>query len=262
MKNLIFVLLIATLSFCCVSCSKAPTDESSGDKQPAVSNTEQPTTSQPTEALWYNPEWIAGAKYNQPIEVLDTDSSLGRYSLQTKTIGIRDIVEYHGHPCDGLVIAYVEIREALRRLFPDGVVDRTDLRVVSKNGPCWVDTATMMTGARINFETLSIDPAIGDGFIVQKISTGEAYDVHLKPGVFPSDQAALENTIRVLRAEGKEVTAEQIDTVQNMADALSRKLLNTPPDEIIDTKPLPDYQYNFQIETGKRGDIINKNAPR
>jgi hypothetical protein len=47
------------------------------------------------------------------------------------------------------------------------VVDRTDLRVVSKNGPCWVDAACWLTGARINFQTLRVDASVGDGFIVQ-----------------------------------------------------------------------------------------------
>ena len=211
---------------------------------------------------WYYPDWIKDAKYNEPIQVLDTDSALGRYSLKTKELSIKDIVEFHGHPCDGLVIAFVEIREVFKKLFPDGIVDRTDLRVVSKNGPCWVDTAAMMTGARINFGTLSLDPKIGDGFIVQKVSTGEAYSVHLKPGVFPKEQAELEGKIRALRAEGKPVDPKEIDRVETMADALSKKLLNTPPEEILDVKRLPDYKFEFQFKPGKRGDIVNKNAKR
>jgi len=72
----------------------------------------------------------------------------------------------HGHLCDGLVIAFVQLGQAFAHLFQDGVVDRTDLRVVSKNGPCWVDVAAMMTGARINFQTLRIEAAVGNGFIV------------------------------------------------------------------------------------------------
>ncbi|MGD9128176.1 MAG: formylmethanofuran dehydrogenase subunit E family protein [Planctomycetia bacterium] len=214
-------------------------------------------------AVWYYPDWMAEAKYNAPIRVLDTDSALGRYSLKDKTIGIRDIVQFHGHPCDGLVIAYVEIGEVLKRLFPDGVIDRTDLRVVSKNGPCWVDTAAMMTGARINFGTLSIDPAIGDGFIIQKISTGETYQVHLKDGIFPKEQAELEKEIRSLRAEGKPVTPAQIDQVEKMADDLSKKLLNTPPEELLDIEKMDDYEFKFQFASpGNRGDIINKDVGR
>lgn len=112
-------------------------------------------------ADWFYPEWAARAPYNQPIRVRDTDSALGRHSLKTKEIGLKDLARMHGHLCDGLVIAFVQIKAVLIRLFPDGVVDRTDLRAVSKNGPCWVDAVAFMTGARINFQTLRIDNSSG-----------------------------------------------------------------------------------------------------
>ena len=217
-----------------------------------------------------SPDWFylasfAKAKYNKPIVVRDTDSALGRYCLETKEIGLKDLARIHGHACDGLVIAFVEIKAALNKLFPEGVVDRTDLRVVSKNGPCWVDTATMMTGARINFKTLKIDKAIGDGFIIQRISTGEAYDVHLKPGVFPADQAALEGKIRAARGKGDPVSAQDIDTVEKMADALSLKLPSTPPDKLLDLKKVESFQFspNDTVDVfGNRGDVINKDMSR
>jgi len=213
---------------------------------------------------WFYPKSVAEAKYNKPIVVLDTDSALGRYSLKTKEIGLKDLARIHGHLCDGLVIAYIEIRAALEKLFPDGIVDRTDLRAVSKNGPCWVDTVSLMTGARINFKTLRLDK-IGDGFVIQRISTGKAYDVHLKPGVFPDSQAKLEGKIRKLRAQGKPVTAKDIDTVEEMANALNTRLLTTDPDKLVDIKPLPDFKFspNDSVNVfGNRGDIINKNMPR
>jgi formylmethanofuran dehydrogenase subunit E len=213
-------------------------------------------------ADWFFPDWAANAPYNKPIVVRDTDSALGRYNLQTKEISVKDLSRMHGHMCDGLVIAFVEIKAVLSKLFPDGIVDRTDLCVVSKNGPCWADTAAFMTGGRINFRTLRIDASIGDGFIIQKVSTGEAYDVHLKPGVFPADQAALEAKIRGLRAEGKPVTAADIDAVEKMGDALSLKLLSTPPEQLLDIKKLEKYKFNFSDLFGNRGDVINKDMPR
>jgi formylmethanofuran dehydrogenase subunit E len=211
---------------------------------------------------WFYPEWAANAPYNKPIVVRDTDSALGRYNLKTKEIGLKDLSRIHGHMCDGLVIAFVEISAVLNKLYPDGVVDRTDLYVVSKNGPCWADAAAFMTGARINFKSLRIDSSIGDGFIIQRTSTGKAYDVHLKPGVFPEDQAALEAKIRMLRAQGKPVTAEDIDTVEKMGDALSLKLLMTPPEQLLDIEELHDYKFSFSDMFGNRGDIINKDMPR
>jgi formylmethanofuran dehydrogenase subunit E len=213
-------------------------------------------------ADWFYPEWAATAKYNKPIVVRDTDSALGRYSLKTKEIGLKDLARIHGHMCDGLVIAFVEIKAVLENLFPDGVVDRTDLRAVSKNGPCWVDTVAMMTGARINFQTLRIDNNIGDGFVIQRISTGQAYDVHLKPAVFPKEQADLENMIRRLRAQEKSVLARDIDKVEKMADALSLRMLTKPPSELLEIKLLPGYRFKWLDLCGERGDIINRSMPR
>ncbi|UCF82521.1 MAG: formylmethanofuran dehydrogenase subunit E family protein [Desulfobacteraceae bacterium] len=211
---------------------------------------------------WFYPEWAANAPYNNPIMVRDTDSALGRYNQKTKSIGLKDLSRIHGHMCDGLVIAFVEIKGVFEKLFPEGVVDRTDLQVVSKNGPCWADAAALMTGARINFKTLRIDASIGDGFIIQRISTGEAYQVHLRPGVFPDDQAALENKIRNLRAQGKPVTAEDIDAVEKMGDALSLKLLTTPAEQLLDIEKLENYKFSVSDMFGNRGDIINKDMPR
>lgn len=211
---------------------------------------------------WFYPEWASKAMNSNPIVVLDTDSSLGRYSLKTKEIGLKDLARVHGHMCDGLVVAYVQIKAVLEKLFPNGIVDRTDLRAVSKNGPCWVDAVAIMTGARVNFQTLRIDNTIGDGFIVQKISTGEAYKVHLKRGIFPKELADLEGKIRQLRAKGELVKAEDINQVEKMQDALSLRVLTTPPSELLDIEPLIGYRFVPADFFGQRGDIINKSMPR
>jgi hypothetical protein len=75
-----------------------------------------------------------------------------------------------------------------------------------------------MTGARINFQTLRVDNAIGDGFIIQRISTGDANEVQLKQGVFPAEQARLETRIRELRRLGHSVSAADIDRVESLAN--------------------------------------------
>ena len=215
-------------------------------------------------ADWFYPAWAAQAKFNQPIKVRDTDSALGRYSLQTKQIGLKDLARIHGHLCDGLVIAFVEIKTVLEKMFPNGVVDRTDLRAVSKNGPCIVDAVSFMTGARVNFQTLRVDQSIGEGFIIQRISTGETYRVNLKPGVMTEKQIELERNIRNQRGAGKSVSPESIDTVEQLANQLIRKVLNTPPQELLEIHPLPNFQFvaNLTDFDGGRGDVINKNMPR
>lgn len=211
---------------------------------------------------WFYPAWAAEAPNARPVRVRDTDSALGRYSLKTKEVGLKDLARIHGHLCDGLVISFVEVKAALEKLFPDGIVDRTDVRAVSKNGPCWVDAVTMMTGARINFQTLRIDNSVGDGFIVQRISTGDAWEVRLKPGVFPAEQAALEERIRAQRARGEAVAAADIDLVEKLAEATSRKILTTPPGELLELKSLPHYKFSPTDLFGSRSDIINRSMPR
>lgn len=211
---------------------------------------------------WFFPEWVSKAEYNKPVLVRDTDSALGRYSLKLKEVGLKDLARFHGHLCDGLVISFIEIKAVLEKLFPERVVDRTDLRAVSKNGPCWIDAVMYLTGARINFQTLRVDYSIGDGFIIQRISTGEAYEVHLKQGVFPEEQALLEESIRNKRRQGKAVPAEEIDRVEEMANSLIRKILSTPPEEILDIVRLPSYSFRPFDFIGERGDIINKSMPR
>jgi formylmethanofuran dehydrogenase subunit E len=211
---------------------------------------------------WFFPDWAAKAPGSAPILVRDTDSALGRYSLQPKAIGLKDLARVHGHLCDGLVISFVLIKAGLEALFADGIIDRTDLRAVSKNGPCWVDTVALMTGARINFQTLRIDNSVGDGFILQRMSNGLACDVRLKPGVFPVDQAALEADIRATRARGEPVGAALIDQVEAMANALSERLLTTPPAQTVSVAALATYRFAASDLFGTRGDIINKDMPR
>ena len=198
---------------------------------------------------WFYPDWAAVAPGSAPILVRDTDSALGRYSLRPKALGLKDLARVHGHLCDGMVIGYVAIKAGLETLFPDGIVDRTDLRAVSKNGPCWVDVVSLMTGARINSQTLRIDNTVGDGFILQRISTGQACDVRLKPGVFPPDQAALEAGIRATRAGGEPVSAAIIDQAEAMANALNERLLTVPPAQTIEVTALASLARGATLST-------------
>lgn len=241
-KNIIYIMIL----FLILNISKSVAEEGKTDNSPD----------------WFYPKWAAEAKYNKPIIVRDTDSALGRYSLKTKEIGLKDLARIHGHMCDGLVIAFIEIKAVLEKLFPDGIVDRTDLRAVSKNGPCWVDAVSMMTGARINFQTLRIDNSVGDGFIIQRISSGETYDVRLRPGVFPKEQAILESKIRKLMSEGKPISAIDIDKFEEMSEDLNKKLLNTPPEQILQVTPIYGYKFIASDLFGDRSDIINKSIPR
>ena len=244
MKNLLFAVILSITGVSCTSAGGLATTETVQSDD------------------WFYPDWAVQATNNQPFQVRDTDSALGRYSLRTKTLTLKDLARMHGHLCDGLVIAFVELKAVFAKLFPDGVIDRTDLRAVSKNGPCWVDTVAFMTGARINFQTLRIDNSVGDGFIVQKISTGETYQVSLKPGFFPARQTDLETHIRILRTENKPVTALEIDKFEYLSEQLSQKMLNTSPTELVEVRKLENYHFIANDLFGNRGDTINKTMPR
>ena len=210
------------------------------------------------------PAWVQSAKYNRPLSVLDTDGALGRRNLHPKDLSLRDLALVHGHLCDGMVAAWVELGVALRTLFPDGIVDRTDLRAVSKNGACWVDTVAWTTGARINHGTLMLDNSVGNGFIVQRLSTGVAVRVSLKPGVFPAELASLEDSIRSRRASQQAVLPADIDRVEELATSFSQKLLATPPEALVVVETLSAFSFpkTSKDPVAARGDIINRDIPR
>ena len=90
---------------------------------------------------WYFPAWLGNAPYAPIFEVRDTENKYGRYAKQTKTITIKDLIKFHGHFCGGLVESAASLRVAFDLLFPDKIIDRTDLRIVSNNSACGGDVA-------------------------------------------------------------------------------------------------------------------------
>ncbi len=210
------------------------------------------------------PVWASDSHYNQPLWVRDTDSALGRMNLQPKQLSLRDLARVHGHLCDGLVVSWVEIKLLLERMFPQGVVDRTDLRVVAKNGPCWVDAAGWMTGARVNHGTLVLDNAVGNGFVIQRISTAEAMRARLKAGIFPAELAKLEQSMRTRRASGGEVTSGEIDRFEAMATEFCQRLLNTSPETMVLVERLEHFEFPTRNQSliVPRSDSINRYVAR
>lgn|GEM_PF-2252646 len=141
-------------------------------------------------------DWLTGSPFSPVFRVLDTESSLGPYAEKPKTITLTDLVNMHGHPCDGLVTAACGLFVGLKVLYPDGVIDRTDTGCITNNSPCFGDAAAYLTGGRIRFGTQKVDPALGNEFILYRFSTCEAIRISLKPGVFPEEVLGLERTIR------------------------------------------------------------------
>jgi hypothetical protein len=84
-------------------------------------------------AEWYFPEWLGTSPYPPVFEIKDTENKYGRYAAATKPITIKALIKFHGHFCGGLVESAASLRVAFDVLFPDGIIDRTDLRIVSNN---------------------------------------------------------------------------------------------------------------------------------
>ena len=143
------------------------------------------------EDAWYVPEWVTSAPYAPVFRVRDTLHKYGRYASKTKLITIKDLIKFHGHLCGGLVEATCALSLALNTLFEDGIIDRTDLRIVSNNSACGADVASYLTGARVRFASHNIDNKLkGGGFIVQRISTGQTVRVWRNPQVYPTEVKA------------------------------------------------------------------------
>jgi len=96
---------------------------------------------------------------NPSMEVLDTNFSKGSLNYK-QTITLNDVVKFHGHLCDGLVVGFLGAKEALYKLYPDGLVDRTNTRIISKSSPCLTDVAIYLTGGRYQFNTFFVSDSI------------------------------------------------------------------------------------------------------
>ncbi len=207
---------------------------------------------------WYAMEWVTGSKYSPEFEMLDTESALGRYAPMTKTITVKDLVKFHGHACDSLVQASAALKLAFNDLFPDGIIDRTDLRILSKNSPCFTDVSAYLTGGRINFGTLDVDNKLGASWIVQRISDGKAVKVSRREGVFPEELDRLEKKVKSGTATPAEVTQ-----TRDAAWDFSKNLLSHPLTESFLVEELHNFQYPESVyeNVGQRGDIKHKNDP-
>jgi hypothetical protein len=88
------------------------------------------------------------------------------------------------------------------QLFPDGVIDCTDLRVASNNSACGGDVVAYLSGARTRFGSHLIDPALKETvFVVQRLSSGQTLKVRVNPEVYP---AAVREQMRKIEAGGFE----------------------------------------------------------
>ncbi len=191
---------------------------------------------------------LAAARFAPVVKVVDTVSSLGPLATVPQTVTLVDLVRYHGHPCDGLVVAAAGIAAGLERLFPGGVVDRTDLVAAANASPCYGDAAAYLTGARARYGTLVIDKGLGDVWILHRRSTGATVRVSLRPGIKPAALPGLESELRSLGCD-----RPLMARVAALQEELIRRVLATDPAAVFEVAALPAFPYPV---AGPRADTL------
>jgi len=193
---------------------------------------------------------------NDPyVQVVDTDFSKGRLGLDHR-IYLHDLEKFHGHLCDGLVVGFLALKEGLKELYPDGVVDRTNTRIVSKPSPCLTDAAAYLTGGRMQFNTFYVSTDINGLFVIQRIDDGKAVAVNMKPGVKPKVIDDMGN----LAAEGK-LSPCELDALKTLEDEFSKRLLSEPASDNFEISPLDNFDWKPVLRNDfLKTDILNKNA--
>lgn len=108
-------------------------------------------------------------------ESIFTEGTAGQYFKHTLGFGMKDIIRFHGHSCEALYYTAAICRLIFDQMFPDGVVDRTVLRGIVGKSPCIADSMVYITGGRLQYGTLKIDPSLGHAIVLQRIDTGETW---------------------------------------------------------------------------------------
>ncbi|HEX9593732.1 MAG TPA: formylmethanofuran dehydrogenase subunit E family protein [bacterium] len=182
----------------------------------------------------------------------------GRYAKAAKTITLEDLIKFHGHFCGGLVEAATVLKVALNRLFPDGMIDRTDLRIASNNSACGGDVAAYLTGARARFGSHSIDKRLGPSeFIVQQVSTGKTVRVRVNQSTYPTKVRQ-----QMRKIESGDFTPTDIDLFQDLQWDYAKRLVNRPQIESVDIVDGVEYSWPEPAcrDLGQRRDNDYKNV--
>ncbi|TRX35131.1 hypothetical protein FNW52_11945 [Flavobacterium sp. ZT3R18] len=192
---------------------------------------------------------------NLSMEVLDTNFSKG--SLNNKqTITLNDVAKLLGHLCDGLVVGFLGAKEALYKLYPDGLIDRSNTRIISKSSPCLTDVAIYLTGGRYQFNTFFVSDSINYSYIIQRISDGKSFGVKLQPGIKPTEIDRLGNL-----ANNKKLNACELEELREQEEAFSKKMVESNPADDFIIEEIFDFTWKSQLQNNfTKTDTINKNS--
>jgi formylmethanofuran dehydrogenase subunit E len=200
-----------------------------------------------TSTPWLTLEDLERAGHAPVLLVRDTVSSQGPLADQPQRVTLADLVRYHGHPCDGLAVGAAGIAYGLGILFPDGVVDRTDLVAATNPSVCYGDVAAYLTGARARYGTLIVDAQLGDEWVLCRRSSNHCVAVVLNAGVKPPELSPLESRLR-----GEGCAEPLIEQVQRLQKKFALSVLSSPPGRVFTVRQLAAFPY--EVGAG-RGDV-------
>ena len=217
------------------------------------------TPAEPTPP-WELAPWIEAATL-PTFEVLDTRSAQGRLDQRAKTVGVADLVLAHGHACDGLLRAVWAMRALVDVAFGAEPLDRSDLLVVSKNSPCLGDVAAYLTGGRARFGTHRLDNSLGVGYQLQRLSTGESWEVREDADFFPANIVAWEDEL--LRDSLSEHDKAQLLAVHEAAQWkwVRDVLFASAPADHYRARALDHLVLPEPLLVARRSDTVNRLVP-
>ena len=188
-------------------------------------------------------------------KVIDTDFSKGQL-INIQNIKYSDLVKFHGHSCDGLLEGMQALQLGLNVLYPNGVVDRTNTRVVSNSSPCLTDAAIYLTGGRYQYNTFYVDNNISGMYIIQRIDNEKAVVVNRRENVKP---AIID--IMGKQAIAKELSYSQLRKLKQLEEEYAKKLRKSNPQLNFTVKELIGYKWKPLFNSSFiKTDIINKNV--
>lgn len=188
-------------------------------------------------------------------KVIDTDFSKGQL-INVQNIRYKDLVKLHGHSCDGLLEGMQALQLGLKVLYPNGVVDRTNTRVVSKSSPCLTDAAVYLTGGRYQYNTFYVDDKIPGMYIIQRIDDGKTVVVSRNANVKP----AIIDTMGK-KAIAKELSYSQLRKLKQLEDEYAKKLRRSDPRLNFTVRDSVGYTWSPQLNSSfVKTDIINKDV--
>lgn len=191
------------------------------------------------------------------IKTNDTDFSKGRLG-NIQEISLDDAAKFHGHLCDGLVVGFLGLREALYKLYPDSIIDRTNTRIVSNASPCLTDVGIYLTGGRYQFNTFYVDDKLNGLYTVSRIDNNKTYQVKLKPGIKPTGIDSLGSL-----AIQRKLSPCALGELRKLEDDFSEQLAASNPSEIYQIEEIRNTKWKPILKNSfVKTDVINKDGEK